>query len=161
MDRMRAYTPTMNRKSTLDSSQKSELDICFPDDWIIYLSCKIYGYNGRHHENKASWDLHLVAIHQTRFRISKGPTSWFRLPYTAHYLAHTICHTPSARDWHHLPPPSYLPVHGACNSPLLAPGTSSFTFQCLVSTTQQVSGLSLQECTWKHIVEWKWEHRAK
>jgi len=40
-DRMRTHTPTIDAKRAADSSGKSELEICSPQDPIVYLSCRI------------------------------------------------------------------------------------------------------------------------
>jgi hypothetical protein len=40
-DRMHTHTPTIDGERALDSAGKFELEICSPQDPIVYLSCGI------------------------------------------------------------------------------------------------------------------------
>jgi hypothetical protein len=53
-DLMRTHTPTIGGKRAADSAGKSELEICSPQDPIVYLSCRIYGCNCQYHDYEAS-----------------------------------------------------------------------------------------------------------
>jgi len=80
---MRTHTPTIGGKQAVDSTGKSESEICSPQDPIVYLSCRISGCNCQHHGHEASWDLVSVGALKIRCRLWYQPTSWFRPPAVA------------------------------------------------------------------------------
>jgi hypothetical protein len=53
-DRMRTHTPKIDGKLAADSAEKTEWEICFHPDPIVYLSCRIRGCNCQHYDLQAS-----------------------------------------------------------------------------------------------------------
>jgi len=111
---MRTHTPTIGRKRAVDSTGKSESEICSPQDPIVYLSCRISGCNCQHHDREASWDLVAVAALKIRSRLWYRPTSWFRPPATR-YPPPATWHTPPTK--HCSPPTKHCSPHATCLTP--------------------------------------------
>jgi len=77
---MCTHTPTLiGGKRAVDSTGNSKLEICSPQDPIVYHSCEISGSNYQHHGREALWDLIAVAAQTVMFRLWYRLTSRFRL----------------------------------------------------------------------------------
>ena len=93
--KMCIHTPTTRGKQAAYSAGKSELEICSPQDPIVYHSYWILGCNCQRHGREASCDFVTVGVITIRLRLLYRPTSWFRPPTTP-YRPPATCHTPPA-----------------------------------------------------------------
>ena len=84
--RLGTHTPKTGGKWAVDSTGKSEADICSPQDPIVYCSGRICGCNCQHHDRETSWDPVAVGTLKIGFRLWSRLMSWFWPPFTARHL---------------------------------------------------------------------------
>jgi len=86
----------IDQKGIVDSTGKSESEICSGQDPIFYHFCQINGCNCQWHDGNLLWDFVLMATLHKYCRLRYWPTSWFWLIFTTYCPPSATCYPLSA-----------------------------------------------------------------